>query len=98
MRTDRADTTSFGSLNKESVQGLPDINGTLAGFWDDTEEKIFTGRDSTDGVKLYLYPNSDAPTKYWYGPAWIDYDMETRVNDAVKLTASFAANGDWGRK
>ncbi len=93
--TDKIDVTSFTQANKTYVIGLPDVKGNFSGFWDDTESKIFDGAESTDGVKLYLYPSSDAASKYWYGPAWVDYTIEVGVNDAVKITATFSANGSW---
>jgi len=95
--TDKIDVTSFGDANKTYVQGLKDVQGTIAGFFDDTETKPFTAADSADGCKLYLYPSSDAPTKYWYGPAWLDASIDTSVSGAITLSASFAANGSWGR-
>lgn len=93
--TDKIEVTSFGDTNKTYVQGLPDLQGTFTGFWDDTETKPFTAADSSDGVKMYLYPSSDAPTKYWYGPAWLDVSMDTGVAAAVTLSGSFVANGSW---
>lgn len=95
--TDKIEVTSFGDANKTYVQGLKDIQGSLAGFFDDTETKPFTAADSTDGCKLYLYPSSDATTKYWYGPAWLDYSIDVSVSGAITMTCNFAANGSWGR-
>jgi hypothetical protein len=97
MNTDTVEVTSFGDLNKTYVQGLPDINGQFSGFWNDTEDKIFTAASSTDGCKLYLYPSSDAPSKYFYGPAWLSVSVSTSVSDAVKISGSFSANGTWKR-
>src|SRR5262245_23645155 len=95
--TDKIEVTSFGDPNKTYVQGLKDIKGTIAGFFDDTETKPFVGADSADGVKLYLYPSADAPTKYWYGPAWLDTSINTGVAGAVQISGNYAANGAWGR-
>jgi hypothetical protein len=96
MTQDRLDTTSFGDTNKTYVVGLRDVTGTFEGHWDDSETKLFTGAQSSDGVKLYLYPSSDAISKYAYGPAWIDVSIATSVTDKVTITANFAANGAWG--
>lgn len=96
LSTDLVETTSFGDSNKTYVQGLRNIQGTLSGFWNDTESKLFTGSTSTDGVKIYLYASSAATTKYAYGPAWLSVTMETGVADAVQVNASFSANGAWG--
>ena len=94
--TDKIEVTSFGDANKTYVQGLPDLQGTFAGFWDDTESKPFTAAGSSDGCKLYLYPSADITTKYWYGPAWLDVSMDTSVAAAVTISGNFAANGSWG--
>jgi hypothetical protein len=98
MATDKVEVTAFGDTNKVYVQGLKDISGSLAGFWDDSIDNLFTAADSADGCKMYLYPSSDAITKYWYGPAWLDASISDDVGDAVKVTSSFSANGAWGRR
>lgn len=95
MATDKVEVTSFLDTNKTYVQGLRDISGTFAGFYDDTEAKLFTGAASTDGVKLYLYPSADMSSKYAAGPAWVDMTLDTGVAQAVTVSANFAANGSW---
>ena len=96
LSTDLVETTAFGDSNKTYVQGLRNIQGTLSGFWNDAESKLFTGSTSADGVKIYLYPSANAPSKYAYGPAWLSVTMETGVADAVQVNTSFSANGAWG--
>lgn len=98
LSTDKVEVTAFGDANKTYVQGLKDIKGTLTGFLDDAGLSIFTAADSTDGVKLYLYPSSAAPTVYWYGPAWLDASIGVPVAGANTLSGNFVANGSWGRK
>jgi hypothetical protein len=93
--TDKYEVTSFGDVNKNYVQGLPDVKGSFSGFFDDTEAKITTGAASTDGVKLYLYPSSDAPTKYKCGPAWLDQSISVDEGGTVSITGNFVANGSW---
>lgn len=95
--TDKIEVTAFLDANKTYVQGLKDLQGTLTGFFDDTETKPFSAADSSDGCKIYLYPSSDIPARYWYGPAWLDYSITVPVSGAVGITANFAANGSWGR-
>ncbi len=94
--TDKVDVTSFGDSNKTYVQGLPDTKGSFAGNWDDTEAKVYTASQSSDGCKIYLYPSADSATKYHYGPAWVDFSMQVDANGAVKVSANFVANGAWG--
>lgn len=96
--TDKVETTSFGDVNKTYVQGLPDLSGSFAGVWDSANDALFDGASSTDGVKLYLYPSTDAPTIYWYGPAWVDATINVAVDGRVEISGSFVANGAWGRR
>jgi hypothetical protein len=98
LSTDKAEVTAFGDANKTYVQGLKDIKGTVTGFLDDAGLAVFTAADSTDGVKLYLYPSSAAPTVYWYGPAWLDASIAVPVSGPNTLSGNFVANGSWGRK
>ena len=95
---DAQEVTAFGDSNRTYVVGFKNLEGEFEGFWDDTENKPFQGADSSDGVKLYLYPASGAATKYWYGPAWIDTSIETPVDGPVAISGSFRANGAWGRQ
>lgn len=97
MPTDKIDVTAFGDSNKKYVIGLPDATGSLSGWWDDTSDQLYDASRSTDGVKMYLYPSSDAPSKYWYGPAWVDFSITTDVQGAVEISADFVANGAWGQ-
>lgn len=96
MATDKVDVTAFGDANKNYVVGLKDLSGSFAGFWDSASDSIYDASESADGVKMYLYPSSDAIGKYFYGPAWIDMNISVSVSDAVKVSGSFSANGSWG--
>jgi hypothetical protein len=98
MATDKVEVTSFGDANKTYVQGLKDTQGTITGFWDSADTKLFDAADSTDGIKMYLYPSSDASGLYFYGPAWLDASITTGVSAAVAMNGSFVANGSWGKK
>lgn len=93
--TDKIETTAFGDSNKTYVQGLPDLRGSFAGFWDDTETKIFAAAGAAAAVRMYLYPSADVPTKYACGVAWLDASMDVPVADAVKISSDFVAGGSW---
>ena len=93
--TDKIEVTSFLDSNKTYVQGLPDLRGSFAGFWDDTETKIFTAAASTAAVNMYLYPSQDILTKYAFGVAWLDASLDCSVSDAVKISSDYVAGGSW---
>lgn len=98
MPTDKIEVTAFGDLNKQYVQGLPDVKGTLSGFFDSADDALFDASESSDGCKLYLYPSSLATSIYHFGPAWLDASMDVDAKGAVTITGSFVANGSWGRR
>lgn len=96
--TDKVEVTAFQDLNKVYVQGLPDLKGTLSGFWDSASDPLYAAGISVDGTKLYLYPSTNVPTVYDYGPAWLDTSINVAVNGAVAISANFVAAGSWGHK
>lgn len=96
---DKVDVTSFQDTNKQYVVGLKDASGSFDGFFDDaTIALLYSAGDSNDGVKAYFYPSTDAGGIYFYGPAWLDISINTAVGDAVKVSGTVSANGDWGAK
>lgn len=93
--TEKIDVTSFGASNRESVQGFPAFRGTLEGFWLSDDTTLRQASASTDGTNLYLYPSSNAVSKWIGGPAWIDMSLRSAVDQAVGTTANFEARGAW---
>lgn len=98
FETEKIDVTAFGDPNKVYVQGLPDVDGEFSFFWDDSDPTLYQASRSADGVKLYIYPSEDALSRYFYGPAWTDFSIESDVNGAVQGSVSFSAAGAWGAK
>lgn len=94
---DKIDVTACNDANKATMTGLPDIKGSFEAWFDDTATAtLFTGAASADGVKAYMYPSADAPTKFFGGPAYIDItNFEAAVSGAVKVSGTISANGAW---
>jgi hypothetical protein len=97
MTTGKQDVTAFNDLNLIYVQTLRDIKGSVSGFWDSADDSLFDMSESTDGVKLYLYPSTLVPTQYWYGPAWLDASIDVDAKGTVNVSGDFVAAGAWGR-
>lgn len=97
MPTDKIEVTAFGDGNKTYVQGLPDVDGQISGWWDDTDDNLYDASRSTSAVKMYLYPSSDVTTKYWYGTAWVDFSIQTDVKGAPAVSGSFKGASTWGQ-
>jgi len=92
---EKVDTTEFGATNRTSVQGFPAYAGTLTGFWASDDAIFRVASQSADGTNLYIYPSSNAPSKYVGGPAWVDMSLSGAVDAAVGTTAAFVAKGTW---
>lgn len=92
--TDKVDVTEFGATGKTSVSGFPANKGTLTGFWLSDDTTVRQASQSADGTNIYIYPSSDAPSKYLGGPSWLDMSLAGDVNSAVGLTANWEARGN----
>jgi predicted secreted protein len=92
---EKIDVTSFGSTNRESVLSFPAFRGTIEGLWLSDDTVLRQASASADGTNLYLYPSSNAITKWVGGPAWIDMSLASAVDAAVTTSASFEARGAW---
>jgi hypothetical protein len=96
---DTQEVTAFGDVNKVKVVGLPDISGRLSGFWDDTTaDALFNAADSANGTAMYLYPSTNAISKYFYGPAFLQMSIASSIGGAVTLSGQFDGSGPWGRR
>ena len=89
--TEKIDVTSFGDTSMVYVSGLPDAQGTYAGFYDDATVQMYTA--ATDGVarKFYLYPSTSNNGQYWFGTGIFDTSIDASVDGPVAISGSFAA-------
>lgn len=95
MSTDTVEVTAFGDVNKVYVQGLPDIQGSINGFVQDTEDKWFKAQRSTTAVKFYLYWSKNMTGKYIYGTGWLSISLSNTISAANEISANFIAAGPW---
>lgn len=90
--TDKVDVTAMNDTNKNYASGLPDVQGTFAGFWDDASVQLYTAASDGAARKFYLYPDrSNAAGVYWFGTAIFDFDLKSSVTAAVEMSGTFAA-------
>ena len=83
LKRDRADVTSFGDRNKSYVQGLPDIAGSLGGFWDAPNVELFDVALGEEPAFLKLVPSSLDTTYFFSGMAFIDANIDVDSGGAV---------------
>ena len=89
--TEKIDVTAFGDTSMVYVSGLPDAQGTYAGFYDDATVQMYTA--AADGVarRFYLYPSTTNNGQYWFGTAIFDMSIDATVDGPVAISGSFAA-------
>lgn len=96
--TEKAEVTAFGDTNKRNVVGLPDLVLQFSGFWDDASDTLFDVADAGSAVNVYAYPDAvNAATQYWWGSAYVDYEVSSSVTAAVAISGTAAAAGNWIR-
>lgn len=91
--TDDVDTTEFGATTRTSVIGFPASRGTLEGFWASDDSTLRQAANSADGTNIYIYPSSNAPSRYIAAQAWVDMSLRGAVDAAVTTTANWRARG-----
>jgi len=98
MARNKADVTSFGDPNLVYVQGLPDIKGTLGGWYDSDDLAIFDAALGDVAVALELIPSTLMPTFLWTGLAWLDASIDVKATGAISLSGNFVAAAGWTRQ
>ena len=94
LTTDKIDVTEFGATNKTAVLGFPAARGTFEGFWASDDTTLRQASQSPDGCNFAVYPTSNAMSKYFGGPAWVDFGLRQAVDAAVTLTGNWEARGN----
>jgi hypothetical protein len=99
MARNKADVTSFGDPNLVYVQGLPDIKGTIGGWFDSDELTIFDIAMGDVACFLELIPSTIVtPTPImWSGKAWLDASIDVKATGAVSVAGNFVAADAWTR-
>ena len=95
--TDKSDVTAFGDTNKQYVTGLPDVKGTLSGWFDDAEPALFVAAEGGVPVALELMPVTTIPTKKWAGSAYLDASIDCPANGPITVSGDWVAAGPWTR-
>jgi hypothetical protein len=95
QKTDKLNVTCFGDPNKVYVPSLPDLSGTVSGFWNSADRTLFLAAFATAPGKLKLIPNENEPTFFWSGLAYLDAEIDTGVETAPALSGEFMAAGPW---
>jgi hypothetical protein len=96
LARDKVDVTAFGDRFKQYVQGLPDIKGTIKGWWSAVDSRsLFAIALGEVPVTLKLVPSTLDAADYFQGPAYLDTSIEVAADGAVSISGNYAGAGDW---
>lgn len=96
MKTSKQNVTCFGDTNAVYVPGMPDLSGTLSGFWNSDELTILDAAMNADVPGfLELMPNKNEATFKFAGPAYFDFNIDATVDGAPEVSSEFMAAGSW---
>jgi len=94
-KTPKNKVTCFGAVNEVYVPGLPDVTGSMGGFWDSGNVQLFAAARAVVPGLLELAPNSTEPTFKFSGTAYLDADLDCSVDGPPKISGSWVAAGPW---
>lgn len=104
MKDSFADTTTLpnaaGVVWETSVKGPKGWEGKLAGKFDPTSAALWDLALSDSATNFYLYPQASAPTRYYYGTAFVtlpnllDGGVKKDITNAVMLTGNGALSAN----
>ena len=81
--------------NKVYVPGIPDISGSVSGFFNASELALVHAANAATPGYLQLANNSTSdPTILFSGLAYIDADIDCSLK-APKISGAFVAGGAW---
>lgn len=94
---DTVDVTAFGDTNKQYVVGLPDVKGTIGGWWDDasTPTAVFDVAGGATPVGLKLVPTTLTATIFFSGLAYLDASINVPADGAISISGNWVAAGPW---
>lgn len=96
LTRDRVDVTAFGDTTKIYVQGLPDVKGTIKGWFEAIASRVLFDIALGDvAVMLKLTPSKLDATTFFSGLAYLDASIEVAADGAVSVSGSFAGAGPW---
>lgn len=95
LKTDFEDVTCYLDGNRVYIPGLPDISGTLGGFFNSSNLKLVAASQAITPGFLELIPNQNEPDIIFSGAAYLDLDLDCSVAGAPKTSSAFRAAGTW---
>lgn len=102
MKTEKINVSCFQDQNRVYVPGMPDISGSLTGFFNSADLALIAAARATTPGYLILIPDTTdldtgvPPVPFAFeGLAYLDAEINTDVEGAPELTGQILAAGPW---
>lgn len=102
MKTEKINVTCLGDQNRVYVPGMPDISGSLTGFWNSEDMSLIAAARAITPGFLVLIPDTtdmddeSTPAPHAFeGLAYLDAEIDTDVEGAPALSGEILAAGPW---
>lgn len=97
MKRELVDVSCFGDTNRQYVQGLPDIKGSLNGVFDPatTPDQLIRIAMGDTPVFMRLTPSTLTPTTLFKGLAYLDTSLSVSSSGAITVSGTYSAAGPW---
>lgn len=93
-----AEARVFGATTwTERFVGFRSWSGSVAGFYDDTDDNLVTQVIAGTKMQIVLYENRNTLTRYWYGTAIFTLGEEANTDDVISLDTDFDGDGALSR-
>jgi len=91
---DIADTPEQGEEWVDSIRGQGHWSGSFEAWYDGANVgKFYDIVNSTSAKDMYLYPQKSDLTKYFYGDAWCDFDLDVPVDGPINVSGTITGTG-----
>ena len=91
---DKADASEQCQEWHDSLVGQGIWSGSLSAWYDGANVgKFYDVVNSTSSKDVYIYPVKTDMTKYFYGDAWVDFDLAGPVDANVDISGTLSGTG-----
>ena len=90
---DLASVLSLGNTWDEQVAGALKWKGSASGSFDPTSATLFNATTARAKVRMYVYPDVSAPTRYYYGMVFVKLDKALAGGVSSKASSGFSFTG-----
>ena len=91
---DTVDTPTQCQEWHDSIRGQGVWSGAFSCYYDAANSgRFYDVVNSTTEKDMYLYPDKTDMTRYFYGDAWCDFDLDTPVDSFVDIAGTTTGTG-----